>query len=375
MNTGKHNIPLVTPHMSDEGYEQKFIKEAFDANWIAPLGANVTGFEDEICTYIGAKAAAALVSGTSAMHLAIRSEGIGNGDIVLCQSLTFSASVNPVIYENATPVFIDSESDTWNMSPEALERAFVKYPKAKAVILVHLYGTPAKLDEITAICKKRGAVLLEDAAEALGSTYGNEKCGTFGDFGILSFNGNKIITTSGGGMLLCNLPDADERIAKVRFWAAQSRDPARYYQHSELGYNYRMSNILAGIGRGQMLVLNDRLAKKRHIFDYYSQKLSGLDGLEMMPRISGQNCWLSCIQLNGKISSTNVMDALLAEGIESRPVWKPMHLQPLYINCDYIDNGGVSERLFTGGVCLPSDTKLADEELDRVCSVIRGLWE
>lgn len=375
MNTGKQHISLTTPHMSDDGYEQKFIKEAFDTNWVAPLGANVTGFEDEICTYIGAKAAAALVSGTAAMHLAIRAEGIGKGDIVLCQSLTFSASVNPVVYENATPVFIDSESDTWNLSPEALERAFVKYPKAKAVILVHLYGTPAKLDEIIAICKKHGAVLLEDAAEALGATYGNEKCGAFGDFGILSFNGNKIITTSGGGMLLCNSPDADERIAKVRFWASQSRDPARYYQHSELGFNYRMSNIVAGIGRGQLLVLNERLAKKRYIYDYYSRKLGGFDGLEMMPKISGQNCWLSCIQLNGRISSTNVMDALLADDIESRPVWKPMHLQPFFNNCDYIDNGGVAEGLFTSGICLPSDTKLTDEDLDRVCNVIKQLWE
>ncbi|PKM71548.1 MAG: aminotransferase DegT [Firmicutes bacterium HGW-Firmicutes-16] len=375
MNTGKQHISLATPHMSDEGYEQKFIKKAFDTNWVAPIGANVTGFEDEICTYIGAKAAAALVSGTSAMHLAIRAEGIGKGDIVLCQSLTFSASVNPVVYENATPVFIDSESDTWNISPEALERAFVKYPKAKAVILVHLYGTPAKLDEIIAICKKHGAVLLEDAAEALGATYGHKKCGTFGDFGILSFNGNKIITTSGGGMLLCNLPDADERIAKVRFWASQSRDPERYYQHSELGFNYRMSNIVAGIGRGQLLVLNERLAKKRYIYDFYSHELGGLDGLEMMPRISGQNCWLSCIQLNGSISSTNVMDALLADDIESRPVWKPMHLQPFYRNCDYINNGGVAERIFTRGVCLPSDTKLTNDDLDRVCRVIKVLWE
>jgi len=375
MDTGKEHISLATPHMSDEGYEQEFIKEAFDTNWIAPLGANVTGFEDDLCTYICAQAAAALVSGTSAMHLAIRAAGIGKGDIVFCQSLTFAASANPVVYENATPVFIDSESDTWNMSPEALERAFTKYPKAKAVILVHLYGTPAKLDEIIAICKRHGAVLLEDAAEALGATYGNKKCGTFGDFGILSFNGNKIITTSGGGMLLCNLPDAVERMAKVRFWAAQSRDPARYYQHSELGFNYRMSNISAGIGRGQMLVLNERLAKKRYIYDYYSQKLDGLDGLEMMPRISGQNCWLSCIQLNGKISSATVIDALFADDIESRPVWKPMHLQPFYHDCDYIDNGGVAEMLFTSGVCLPSDTKLNDKELGRVCKVIKGLWK
>ncbi len=375
MNTGRRHISLATPHMSDERFEQKFIKEAFDTNWIAPLGANVTGFEDDICEYTGAKAAAALVSGTSAMHLAIRAEGIGSGDIVLCQSLTFSASVNPVKYEKATPVFIDSESDTWNMSPEALERAFEKYPKAKAVILVHLYGTPARLDEISEICVKHGAVLLEDAAEALGATYKNRKCGTFGDFGILSFNGNKIITTSGGGMLLCGTPDALERIAKVRFWSTQSRDPARYYQHSELGFNYRMSNILAGIGRGQMLVLDERLAKKRYIYDFYSQNLSSLDGLEMMPRIVGQNCWLSCIQLSGRISAEDAMDALIKDDIESRPVWKPMHLQPFFKSCDYIDNGGVSEKLFNGGVCLPSDTKLTDDDLDRVCNVIKELWE
>ncbi|MFB0919926.1 MAG: DegT/DnrJ/EryC1/StrS family aminotransferase, partial [Oscillospiraceae bacterium] len=218
-------------------------------------------------------------------------------------------------------------------------------------------------------------VLLEDAAEALGATYKNRKCGTYGDFGILSFNGNKIITTSGGGMLICSAPDALERIAKVRFWATQSRDPARYYQHSELGFNYRMSNILAGIGRGQMLVLDERLAKKRYIYDYYSQNLSSLDGLEMMPRVVGQNCWLSCIQINGRISAEDVMDALIEDDIESRPVWKPMHLQPFFKSCDYIDNGGVSERLFNGGVCLPSDTKLTDDDLDRVCNVIKELWE
>ena len=246
--------------MSDEGYEQEFVKQAFDTNWIAPLGANVTGFENELVDFLGEGHAAALVSGTSAIHMALRAVGIERGDIVICQSLTFSATVNPIIYQGATPVFVDSEKNSWNMDPELLRMALEKYPSAKAVIVVHLYGLSAKLDEIISICKEYNIPLIEDAAESLGTTYKGKYTGTFGDYGIFSFNGNKIITTSGGGMLVSK---NEERIDKVRFWATQARDKARHYQHSEVGYNYRMSNIVAGIGRGQLKVLNDRIVKKR----------------------------------------------------------------------------------------------------------------
>ena len=248
-------IFLASPHMSEEGYEKEYIKEAFDTNWIAPLGENVNKFEEELANYVGAKCGAALSAGTAAIHMALKALDVKEGDIVFCSSLTFSATANPIIYQNATPVFIDCDRETWNMDPEALKKAFEKYPNPKAVVIVHLYGTPAKMDEIMAICNKHNVPLVEDAAESLGATYKGKQTGTFGKFGIFSFNGNKIITTSGGGMLVS---DDEERIQKVRFWATQSRDKARYYQHSEIGYNYRMSNIVAGIGRGQLKVLNDR---------------------------------------------------------------------------------------------------------------------
>ena len=247
------HIYLASPHMSEEGYEQKYVKEAFDTNWIAPLGKNVNEFEKELASYVGAKDGAALCTGSAAIHLALKAAGVKEGDIVFCQDLTFSATVNPVIYEKAVPVFIDSDYETWNMSAEALERAFEKYPDVKAVMPVHLYGLPANMDRIMEICKKHGVPVIEDAAESLGSYYHGQHTGTFGDYGIFSFNGNKIITTSGGGMLVCNLEEekAKERTAKVRFWATQAREPARHYEHKEIGYNYRMSNIVAGIGRGQ----------------------------------------------------------------------------------------------------------------------------
>ena len=375
------HIYLASPHMSEEGYEQQYVKEAFDTNWIAPLGKNVNEFEKELAAYVGAKDAAALSAGSAALHLALKAAGVKAGDIVFCQDLTFSATANPIAYEKAIPVFIDSDYETWNMSPEALERAFEKYPDVKAVMPVHLYGLPANMDRIMEICKKHGVPVIEDAAESLGSLYHGQATGTFGDYGIFSFNGNKIITTSGGGMLVCNLPEeqAKERIAKVRFWATQAREKARHYEHKEIGYNYRMSNIVAGIGRGQMKVLNQRIEQKRHIFAYYQEHLGDLEGLSFMPLHENEraNCWLSVIQLTPdcKVRPLDVMVALEQGDIESRPVWKPMHMQPVFADCDYIDNGKVGESLFENGVCLPSDTKMTDEDLKRICTIIRGLWK
>lgn len=375
------HIYLASPHMSEEGYEQQYVKEAFDTNWIAPLGKNVNEFEKELAAYVGSKDAAALSAGSAALHLALKAAGVKAGDIVFCQDLTFSATANPIAYEKAIPVFIDSDYETWNMSPEALERAFEKYPDVKAVMPVHLYGLPANMDRIMEICKKHGVPVIEDAAESLGTLYHGQYTGTFGDYGAFSFNGNKIITTSGGGMLVCNLPEeqAKERIAKVRFWATQAREKARHYEHKEIGYNYRMSNIVAGIGRGQMKVLNQRIEQKRHIFAYYQEHLGDLEGLSFMPMHENEraNCWLSVIQLTPdcKVRPLDVMVALEQGDIESRPVWKPMHMQPVFADCDYIDNGKVGESLFENGVCLPSDTKMTDEDLKRICTIIRGLWK
>lgn len=368
----KKRIYLSSPHMSDEGYEQMYVKEAFDTNWIAPLGKNVDEFERELAAKVGSKSAAALSSGTAAIHMALKAAGVGEGDIVFCPTLTFAATANPIIYQNAVPVFIDSDYETWNMCPKALEEAFEKYPNVKAVIVVHLYGLSADMDKIMEICKKHNVTVIEDAAESLGTYYKGKHTGTIGDYGIYSFNGNKIITTSGGGMLVS---DNEERIEKVRFWATQSRDKARHYQHSELGYNYRMSNVVAGIGRGQLKVLDERVAKKRYIFEYYKRELSGLEGLEFMPSNDWNepNYWLSTIILTGKVRPINVIEVLEKENIESRPVWKPMHMQPYYGKYDFIGSG-VSEKLFENGVCLPSDTKMTDEDLERVCEIIKELW-
>ncbi|PRD09355.1 aminotransferase DegT [Bacillus sp. MYb56] len=365
-------IFLSSPHMSDEGYEMHYVKEAFDTNWIAPLGENVNGFEKELAMKVGSKAAAALSSGTAAIHLALKAAEVGEGDVVFCQTLTFSATANPIIYQNATPVFIDSDYETWNMCPKALEEAFEKYPNVRAVIVVHLYGLSADMDKIVELCKKYGVTLIEDAAESLGTYYKGKHTGSFGDYGIFSFNGNKIITTSGGGMLVSN---DKERISKVRFWATQSRDQARHYQHSELGFNYRMSNVVAGIGRGQLKVLEQRVQKKRYIFDFYKGKLGNLEGIEFMPSNDWNepNYWLSSMTLNGKIRPIDVMEALEKENIESRPVWKPMHLQPFFEKYDFVGTG-VAEKLFEKGVCLPSDTKMTDEDLDRIVKIIKGLW-
>ncbi|MED4407082.1 aminotransferase class I/II-fold pyridoxal phosphate-dependent enzyme [Heyndrickxia coagulans] len=365
-------IFLSSPHMSDEGYEMQYIKEAFDTNWIAPLGENVNQFEKELAEKVGSKSAAALSSGTAAIHMALKAAGVGKDDIVFCPSLTFSATANPIIYQNAIPVFIDSDYETWNMSPDALEVAFEKYPNVKAVIVVHLYGLSADLDKIIELCKKHNVPLIEDAAESLGTYYKGKHTGTFGDYGVFSFNGNKIITTSGGGMLVS---DDEERIDKVRFWSTQSRDKARHYQHSELGYNYRMSNIVAGIGRGQLKVLEKRVEKKNYIFKFYKKELEELEGIELMPsnEWNQSNHWLSCILLKGSIRPIEVMLALEKENIESRPVWKPMHLQPFFEKYDFIGTG-ISEKLFENGACLPSDTKMTDEDLERVVKVIKGLW-
>lgn len=410
----KQHIFLASPHMSEEGYEKFYINDAFEKNYIAPLGENVTEFEKELGEKIGSRAGAALSSGTAAIQLALMALGIGEGDIVFTQSLTFSASANPVIYVGARPVFIDSDFETWNMSPAALRAGLEKYKSRgclpKAVIVVHLYGLAANMDEIMAICKEYGVPLIEDAAEGLGTTYTGDctngqpqHVGTFGDYGIFSFNGNKIITTSGGGMLFCNIPDdevADERIAKVRFWSTQSRDAARWYQHTEIGYNFRMSNIVAGIGRGQLKVLDQRVAKKQYIYEYYKRELGNLKGLTMMPvgEHTTSNCWLSVIQLSEEspVKPLDVILALEADDVESRPVWKPMHLQPVFADCDFVgvDGAGravdrtffsvtdeetgadnsVSGTLFSHGVCMPSDTKMEDADLARICAVVKALW-
>ena len=373
----KKRIFLASPNMSKEGYEQKYVKEAFDTNWVAPLGENVNKFEEEIANYVGIKHAAALTSGTAAIHMALKAAGIKKDDIVFVSDLTFSATVNPIIYENATPVFIDSERDTWNMNPKALEKAFEKYPNPKAVVVVHLYGTPAKIDEIKEICDKHGVTLIEDAAESLGATYKGKQTGTFGKYGIYSFNGNKIITTSGGGMLVS---DDEERIAKVRFWSTQAREKARHYEHKEIGYNYRMSNIVAGIGRGQLKVLDERIGQKTDIYNNYKEAFKDNKDIEMepIPENSKPNHWLSVITLkeNSKVKPLDIMEALEKENIESRPVWKPMHMQPVFKDYDFIKvEEAVSTDIFERGVCLPSDTNMTKEEQEMVINIIKNLWK
>lgn len=374
MTETSEKIWLASPHMSDEGYEMQYVQEAFDSNWIAPLGTNVNEFEKELASKVGADHAAALTSGTGAIHLALMAAGVGEGDIVLCPTLTFSATANPIIYVNATPVFIDSDYETWNMDPNAVEAAFEKYgDKIKAVLVVHLYGLSADMDKIMAICNKYNVPVIEDAAESLGTYYKGQHTGTFGEYGIFSFNGNKIITTSGGGMLVSN---NEEKVKKVRFWSTQSRDQARHYQHSELGFNYRMSNVVAGIGRGQLKVLDQRVAKKKYIYEYYKRELGHLEGINFMPvnEWDKPNYWLTSMTVTGKITPLEIMEKLEANNIESRPVWKPMHLQPFFSEYDYI-GGDVSQKLFENGVCLPSDTKMTDDDLQRVCKIIKGLWK
>lgn len=376
----KDRIFLASPHMSEEGYEKAYIKEAFDTNWIAPLGRNVDEFERELCQLTGNRAATALSSGTAALHLALKLAGAKPGVKVFCQSLTFSATANAIMYTGAEPVFIDSDYETWNMSPVALEKAFQKYPDCKIMVPVHLYGIAANLTEIQRICKEHDAVLIEDAAESLGTLYDGRFTGAFGDYGVFSFNGNKIITTSGGGMLAGNQEDAADKMLKARFWATQSREPERHYEHKELGYNYRMSNICAGIGRGQLRVLEKRIQKKREIFALYRDAFAEIDDIEMMPiDFGGQrcNCWLSVMTLKAesKVKPLDIMLALEKENIESRPVWKPMHLQPFFAEFDYIDNGGVAADLFNRGVCLPSDTKMSRKQQERVVEIVRTCFK
>ena len=400
-------IYLSSPTM--HGEEQEFVREAFDTNWVAPLGPNVNAFEKELAQYVGIPHASAMRAGTAAFNMALNIVGVGEGDVVFCPSLTFSASCNPIVYEKATPVFIDSEWDTWNMDPRALERAFEKYPNPKAVIVVHLYGTPAKLDEIMEICTAHKVPLVEDAAESLGSTYKGRHTGTFGKIGIYSFNGNKIITTSGGGMLAAH---EEEITRQATFLATQARDPARHYQHSQIGYNYRMSNITAGIGRGQLLHLEEHKALKKAIYQRYKEAFADIPEVLMNPLNpdADANCWLSGMWIDRRspVSPDQVMDALAGHNIETRPIWKPMHLQPVFADCDFItacdgqdeettrqadpgqsgqthrgvdDHGmvmgrqkSVSQEIFDRGLCLPSDIKNTREDMELIIGIVRGCF-
>jgi dTDP-4-amino-4,6-dideoxygalactose transaminase len=370
----KYKLYLSSPHISEKNLEQKFVQEAFDANWIAPLGPNVIGFEEEVKQYTNTNNAVALSSGTAAIHMALKAAGVNKDDIVICQSFTFSATANPIIYESAIPVFIDSDPLTWNIDLTLLRRSLVDYQaKIKAVIIVHLYGLPCPMDEIASLCNEFNVTLIEDAAESMGARYKGQHTGTFGDYGVFSFNGNKIITTSGGGMLVSKYED---RIQKALYWSTQARDQALHYQHSEIGYNYRMSNIVAGIGRGQMTVLDERVSQKKAIFDYYKEHLGDLPGIVFMPVHDWQqpNYWLSCIVTNEATNYLDIIQALEDVHIQSRPLWKPMHLQPVFADYKAYVNG-VSERLFNNGLCLPSDTKMTTNDLAEVCSVVRSVWK
>jgi len=371
-------IYLSPPHMGGE--ELKFVHEAFESNWIAPLGPQVSAFEKEVASYVGTRGALAVNSGTAAIHLGLRLLGVGSGDKVFCSTLTFIGSVNPILYLNAEPVFIDSEPESWNMSPNALKRALEDAAEnndlPKAVIVVNIYGQSTDMDPILDICDEYGVPVLEDAAESLGAFYKGEPSGTFGKYGIFSFNGNKIITTSGGGMLVSN---DTEGLEKARFWATQARDPAIYYQHSEMGYNYRMSNILAAIGRGQLRVLDDRVKRRREIFDTYKLELGSIPGVGFMPEaeFGKSNRWLTVMTLDPETIKKNpfeLVDYLEEQNIESRPVWKPMHLQPLFQGKKYYtheENRSISDILFETGICLPSGTAMSQGDLERVMEAIR----
>ncbi len=370
-------IYLSCPTM--HGEEQKFVQEAFDTNWVAPLGPNVNAFEKEMAEYTKCGYAAALSAGTAAIHLALKLLCVKQGDIVFVSDLTFSATCNPISYEKATPVFIDAEPDTWNMSPQALREAFQKYPHPKAVVCVHLYGTPAKIDEIMEICEEHKVPLVEDAAESLGSTYKGRHTGTYGKIGIYSFNGNKIITTSGGGMLV----SAEEKLTKqATFLATQARDPARHYQHSQIGYNYRMSNVTAGIGRGQLLHIEEHKAQKKAIYEQYKKAFADIPEISMNPMNpdGDANNWLSCMTIakGCKITPDMVMDALADKNIETRPIWKPMHLQPVFEKEDFFshdpDGSSVGEDIFARGLCLPSDIKNTPEDMKLIIGIVRNLF-
>ncbi len=370
-------IWLSSPHMG--GGELNYIHEAFKQNWVAPLGPNVNGFEQDLEQYLNAEVrVAALSAGTAALHLALIECGVGQGDVVLCQSMTFSASANPIVYQGATPVFVDSETDTWNLSPVYLEQAIKEQiaegRKPKAIVAVHLYGMPYKAEEVTEIANSYQIPVIEDAAEALGSSYKGKACGTFGRFGVLSFNGNKIITTSGGGALVCH-SEADKQ--KAVFLSTQARDEAPHYQHSEIGYNYRMSNISAGIGRGQMEVVAERVKQRRANFDRYVKNLSNLPGIQFLMEPDGlySNRWLTTLLIKptqtGGVTREDLRLALAEENIESRPLWKPMHLQPVFAKHPFYGDG-VSEQLFEKGLCLPSGSNLTEEQQERVITSIKA---
>ncbi|EHM09242.1 putative PLP-dependent enzyme possibly involved in cell wall biogenesis [Thermanaerovibrio velox DSM 12556] len=373
-------IYLSPPHMTGE--EMAYVEEAFKTNWVAPLGPHVEAFEREVADKVGVKHALALSSGTAGIHLGLKFLGVGSGDLVLCSSLTFAATANPIVYLGATPVFIDSDPDTWNISIPALARAvswcLSSGIRPKAVIAVDLYGQSADYDEILRICGKHGIYVLEDAAEALGANYKGRMCGSLGNLGVLSFNGNKIITTGGGGMLLS---DDEEAIETARFWSTQARDKAPWYQHSQVGYNYRMSNVLAGIGRAQLKALDDRVAARRRVFERYRDGLSGLEGISFMPEApyGRSNRWLTVILIDPSSGRTPlmVMDALAEKDIETRPLWKPMHLQPVFEGCRYFpheDGFSVSDHLFQVGLCLPSGSSLTEEDQERVISAVKEIW-
>ncbi|WP_307206226.1 aminotransferase class I/II-fold pyridoxal phosphate-dependent enzyme [Paenibacillus harenae] len=370
-------IFLSSPHMS--GKEQFYINEAFETNWIAPLGKNVDSFEAEIAAYAGVKGAVALSSGTAAIHLALLLLNVGSGDRVFCSSLTFVASANPISYVGAEPVFIDSEPETWNMSPRALKRALEEAASAeklpKAIIVVHLYGQSAQMNEIVSLCNQYEVPIIEDAAESLGSTYQGAPSGSIGKFGIFSFNGNKIITTSGGGMLVSNDTEA---LQKARFLATQARDNAIHYQHSVMGYNYRMSNVLAGVGRAQLQVLEDRVQARRAVFDRYYDVFADRQGINFMPELANtkSNRWLTTLTIDEKttgVSALDLIEALSIQNIEARPVWKPLHMQPLYADAQYYsysEESSVSEHLFRTGLCLPSGSNMSPEDQQRVIDCI-----
>ena len=378
MDSDNKRIFLSPPHMS--GTELQFITEAFKSNWVAPLGPHVDAFERELAGYVGVKGAAALSSGTAAIHLALRLLGVGPGDVVLCSTLSFIASANPILYQGAKPVFIDSEPASWNMSPAALERAFVDAgktgPMPKGVVVVNIYGQSADMAPLLSICDRYGVPVIEDAAESLGATYRGELSGTLGRTGVYSFNGNKIITTAGGGMLVSDDPAALE---KVRFWSTQARDPARHYQHSEVGYNYRLSNILAAIGRGQLRVLEERVKARRAVFERYAAAFSDTDGFDFMPEapFGTSTRWLTTLTVSPErcgVTAAQLIDALSAQNIEARPVWKPLHLQPLFKGCDYYPhdlNNSISDSLFERGLCLPSGSSLTEAEQARVIDYIK----
>lgn len=394
MERFEKKIWLASPTM--HGEELRYMQEAYETNWMSTVGANINVIEAAACEKIGCKYAVALASGTSALHMAVRLAGVKPGERVFCTDMTFAATVNPVVYEHAEPVFIDSEYETWNMDPKALELAFAKYPDVRVVVVAHLYGTPAKLDELLAVCEKHNAVLIEDAAESFGASYKGKQTGSFGQYNIISFNGNKIITGSSGGMLLT---DDEAAAAKVRKWSTQSRENAPWYQHEELGYNYRMSNVIAGVVRGQMPHLEEHIAKKKAIYGRYKEGFKDLpvmmnpfDADTMVP-----NYWLSCMIIDkaamcaqtrtvtettyqtetGKSCPTEILETLAAYNAEGRPIWKPMHMQPIFKDCDFVTANGSAndENIFERGLCLPSDIKMTEEEQDAVIEIIRHCFD